>query len=71
MNLRQTKTPEDLKGYLPENSSISFRLKYQNNKLFGEASYRGHNGLEAKELDYCLLTFKVTGEPVSAELCNE
>ena len=71
MNLRQTKTPEDLKGYLPENSSISFRLKYQNNKLFGEASYRGHNGLEAKELDYCLLTFKVTGEPVAAELCTE
>jgi hypothetical protein len=71
MNLRQNKTPEDLKGYLPENSSISFRLKYQNNKLFGEASYRGHNGLKSKELDYCLLTFKVTGEPVAAELCNE
>jgi hypothetical protein len=71
MNLRQTKTPEDLAGYLPENSSVSFRLKYQSNKLFGEASYRGHNGPKAKELDYCLLTFKVTGEPVAAELCNE
>ena len=40
-------------------------------KLFGEASYRGHNGPKAKELDYCLLTFKVTGEPVVAESCNE
>ena len=74
MNARQNKTPEDLNGYLPENSSVTFKLKYQSNRLFGEASYRGHGGLYVEEnddIDYCLLTFKVTGEPVVAESCNE
>lgn len=71
INLLQNKSPEDLTRYLPENTSVTFNLKYRGNKLSGEATYRGHNSLYDEGTDYCYFRFKVTGEPIVNESCNE